>query len=263
MRHTPTLIGWRKKFFEKIAVCPPKFEQILIIMRYLISFLLLIATIVAQAQNQKPFEGEITFKLEIEGGGEEMELARQFMPSGFLYLLKGNNVMIKTLGANAAMTGDVVFNAKNNTAFLLQPTARIAYLMKDVAKADENSEEVHQLPVVRTGTTPKTIGGYKCKHYIITNPQDESGQTELWVSDEIMVNMPHALGNNMPIDQKIMSVVKGFPLAMKMDGPDGLKISLMATTVEKKPISSSLFEIPKGFEVKNFEPGSLLPGGGQ
>lgn len=232
-------------------------------MRYLLSFLLLLVLSVAIAQHQKPFEGEITFKLEIQGGGEEMALARQFMPAGFLYILKGNNVLIKTLGENAVMTGNVVFNAKSNKAFLVQDAAKTVYLMTSPPKAEENSEEVNQLPLVRAGNEPKLIAGFKCKHYIITNPQDESGQTELWVSEEIMVNMPAALGSNMPIDQKIMSVVKGFPLAMKMDGPDGLKITMMATEIEKKPVSGNLFDIPKGYEVKNYEPGNSLPGGGQ
>lgn len=232
-------------------------------MRYFLSLLLLFSVIDLQAQNVKPFEGEITFELKIEGGGEEMALARQFMPTGFLYLLKGNNVMIKTLGENAAMTGNVVYHAKSNKAFLVQDASKTVYLMADAPKSTENSETVDQVPLVRAGELPKTIGGYRCKHFIISNPQDESGQTELWVSEEIMVKMPEALGSNMPIDEKIMAVVKGFPLAMKMDGPEGLKITMTASKIEKKTINSHLFDMPKGYEVKNFETSSIRPGGGR
>lgn len=231
-------------------------------MRYLLLCLVFLFSGVLNAQNTKPFEGEINFKLEIQGGGEEMELAKQFMPTGFMYVLKGDNILIKTLGANSAMvSGNAVYNAKTNTAFLVQDAAKIVYQLNKVEASSEKAEDIKLQPNVAAGSESKKIAGYNCKHYIISNPEDETGQTDIWVTEEIKVTMPQALAGNMPIDQKIMAVVKGFPLALKMEGPGGLKIAMQAESVVKKAVSMSVFEMPKGYEVKPMDANMGLPGG--
>jgi hypothetical protein len=231
-------------------------------MRYLIICLALLFSNIAQSQNVKPFEGEILFKLEIKGGDEEMNMARQFMPTGFVYTIKGDNVLIKTLGTNSAiMTGNAVYNAKSNKAFLVQEASKTIYLIAPAREAEEVSEDASNVPLVVAGTETKTIAGYICKHFIIASNEEEGDKTEIWVTDAIQVNMPPALGDNMPNDQKIMSIVKGFPLAMQMEGPGGLKITMQAEKVEKKQISAGVFDMPKGFDVKPLDPNTARPGG--
>lgn len=223
-------------------------------MRYLILLLFFFYAKTTFAQVVKPFEGEVHFKLEISGGGEETELVRQFMPSGFVYVLKGDNVLIKTLGTNAGMMGNVVYNAKTDRAFVVQEALKTVYMIKPTEKQAASSEDVSNVLRVADGASPKNIAGYQCKHFIISMGDAEGSDTEIWVTEAIQVTMPQSLGSNMPIDQKIMSMVKGFPLAMKMSGPDGLRMELEAVKIDKKGVSNSVFDLPKDYEIKTFEP---------
>jgi hypothetical protein len=232
-------------------------------MRFVLICLTFFLTAVTVAQTPKSFEGEITFKLEITGGGDETALARQFMPTGFIYVLKDNNVLIKTRSANAAMMGDVVYNAKTDRAFVIQEAMKTIYLIKADEKSAEMAEDANKLIRLSVGTESKTIAGYFCKHYIFSMGDEEGSQTEIWVAEDIKVVMPNSLGNNMPIDHKLMSMVKGFPLAMKMVGSDGLIIEMVAEKIEKMAVKNSVFDMPKDYEIKTFEPTMKNPGGGK
>lgn len=117
---------------------------------------------------------------------------------------------------------------------MVQDASKTVYLIQDKALDEEGGEDVRQLPRIEQGSQSKTIAGFLCKHYIIYSGEEEGGRTEIWVTDAIQVTMPKSLGNNMPIEQKIMSVVKGFPLALKMESPGGLLMAMEAEKVEKR-----------------------------
>ncbi len=211
------------------------------------------------AQNKKNFEGTVSFDVNISGGGSEMEMAKAFMPSGYVYSIKGENVHLKTVGGMTQMMGTIVFNEKLNQSFMVNDAQKMVFVFKEETAA-ETGEHVDKVPQIKKGTEPRQIAGYNCEHYIISLPEEEGGITEIWVSEELKIKMPQGSSRGLPVNEQIAQAIKGFPLAMRVDA-QGLLIHMEAKEVKREKINDSLFEMPKGYVVKDFDPAMFSPGG--
>lgn len=227
-------------------------------MKKLLFFLLLaVTTVASMAQSKKNFEGTIQFSFEVSGGGEEMEMAKAFMPTGYLFRIKGENVrMTMQGGMMAAMMGDIVVNAAKEQTYMINDAGKSAMMMpKDESKAAEPSDKFD----VQEGKEAKTIAGMACKHYIVKTKAGEL-VGEYWMTDELQVKVPKSKTAGNILTQGNNFGVKGFPLRVLMN-QQGMQITMEAKELKAEKLSADLFEIPKGYTVSDFNPAMFQMGG--
>ncbi len=227
-------------------------------MKKMLLLLLFVATtIAAQAQAKKNFEGTVQFSFEVSGGGEEMEMAKAFMPTGYFFRIKGENVRMSMQGGMmAAMMGDIVVNAGKEQTFMLNEASKSAMLMPK--EENKNASSAADF-VVETGADNRVIAGMACNHFLV---KTKEGATiaEYWVTKELQVKVPKSKAGGNMLTQGGAYGIEGFPLRVLMM-QQGMQIVMEAKEVKAEKLESSLFEIPKGFTVSDFNPAMFQMGG--
>lgn len=225
--------------------------------KLLLSSLLLLVVLAVQAQSKKNFEGSILFSFEVSGGGEEMEMAKAFMPTGYLFRIKGENVrMTMQGGMMAAMMGDILVIAAKEQTYMINDAGKSAMLMpKEENKTPENADKFD----VQEGTDPRTVSGMACKHYVV---KTKEGQLigEYWVTDELQVKVPKSKSAGNMLTQGNAYGIKGFPMRVAMS-QQGMQIVMEAKELKSEKLSASLFEVPKDYTVSDFNPAMFQMGG--
>lgn len=219
---------------------------------------ILLFTTVATAQSKKHFEGTVAFSFEVSGGGQEMEMAKAFMPTGYLFKIKGDNSRMTVQGGMmAAMMGDLVVNTAKEQVYMLNDANKSAMLMpKDEGKAITESSKYE----VEAGTDKRSIAGFECNHFVVKSKEGEQ-IAEYWVTDDISVKAPKGKGSgNSPVGQASAYGISGFPLRVQMNQM-GMLITMEAKEVKREKLASSLFEVPKGYTVSEFNPAMFQMGG--
>lgn len=210
------------------------------------------------AQSKKNFEGSILYSFEVSGGGEEMEMAKAFMPTGYLFKIKGDNSRMSMQGGMmAAMMGDVVVNAAKEQVYMLNDANKSAMLMpKDDTKANEDASNYS----VEKGSDKRKIAGYDCEHFLVKSKTGEQ-LAEYWVTNDIAVKTPKGkAASTSPIGQGNSFGIEGFPLRVQMNQM-GMLITMEAKEVKKEKLSMDLFEVPKGYTISDFNPAMFQMGG--
>lgn len=202
------------------------------------------------AKAQTPFEGEIVFEITYSGETETGEIAERmtnFLPTGYLYKMKGTNMLFKMEGGMMAfMLGEVLILGGEGKGYLLKPDEKLAYEFKS-----EQSGEVVKPTVTATGET-EDIFGYPCKIYKVESVDGATGkkmEMRCWVTESISIGLGSAAQNgragNLMIDG-----VNGFILKTTANMM-GMTMTNEVKRIEAKPLSASLFEVPYNFEIKD------------
>lgn len=225
--------------------------------KMLLSLLLAFSAFTIQAQSTKNFEGSIVFSFEISGGGEELEMAKAFMPTGYLFRVKGENVrMTMQGGMMSAMMGDILVIAAKEQTYMVNDASKSAMLMpKEENKQADNADKFD----VEEGADARTVVGMPCKHFIVRSKDGEL-IGEYWVTDAFQVKVPKSKSAGNILTQGSNFGVKGFPLRVVMN-QQGMQIVMEAKEVKAEKLSSSLFEVPKGYTVSDFNPAMFQMGG--
>jgi hypothetical protein len=227
-------------------------------MKKILSLLLALALFAGStmAQSKKYFEGTIQFSFDFSGGGPEMEMAKAFMPTGYTFQVKGDNVRMRMNGGMGAMMGDMVVNGNKNKSFFLNDANKTAMTLPE-SKEEETPDAASF--EVKKGTDERVIAGYKTQHYLITTREGEFSEMEFWVTDEIYMKPPQGKQGS-PIGQASMYGIKGFPLRLVMASA-GATVTMEVQSVKKEKLADSLFDIPKSYTTSVFNPAAMPMGG--
>ncbi len=219
---------------------------------FLVLFLLLNTSV--QAQNKRVFEGNIRFNFEVEGAGEELEQAKVFMPTGYIFNIKGESMRMSMLGGlAAAMGGDLIVNAKKKEQYMLMSATKTA--MRIPMDEPETSGADQPGFTVTEGGDERVIQGYKCFHYVVVIPGRPESTIEMWLTEEIKLKMPRK-NNSSLLMQAGKYGLNGFPLRMVVS-QQGMLVRMEAVEIVKVDLPDSLFEIPKEYTVTDFNPDAL------
>lgn len=172
----------------------------------------------------------------------------------YTYHVKGDMVRIEEIGSNGQVAGIMIVNTKENKAKSLSPDRKLYMELESPNKkfiTIDNSE-------VKKGKSTKTIAGYKCDEWTVSNKEQNTAIT-YYLSKEnfdffegllIALNRKDKFATYY---QQLPETKSTFPfLAIEKDLSTGKeKGKLEVTKVTKKAIDSKLFEIPADY--KKFE----------
>lgn len=186
--------------------------------------------------NAQTFEGEITYKISYTDLPAEAEMYKAMLPQKSLIVIK-NEKSVTEQNTMGIMKIKVISNTKTMKTTMLMDMMGKKIMTKDDMESKEVKDEFE---VIKTSET-KSIAGYKCKKAIL---KTKDGMELLyWYTEDL----PGYKGKNIPNTD-----LDGFPMEFEMKQETmGMKMSV--SSVEKKTISDSVFDIPEGYEEKTPE----------
>lgn len=204
------------------------------------------------------FEGRIAMKLSLEQGQGDMVFS--VAPQGTRVDMKMN-----LAGFPQALNLAILLKSDQLGKAYMVNEAQKSYSEIDLAEASRlalKQDSLSQYTVKVLGKTP--LLGYSTQEVLLTRKGES---TRLWVAKDIDVyqtfkrlqSINPQMGGDPALFQALEKAgVTGFPLRTVVIR-DGDKVELAATSVQKKKMNASLFEIPAGFTKSEGFPG--MPGG--
>jgi GLPGLI family protein len=196
---------------------------------FLTSIFLLSALLSVNAQT---FEGEITYKITYSDLPEEAEMYKAMLPSKSVVVMKNEKTMTeqKSMGI---VNIKIISNTKTKKTVMLMDMMGKKIMMEDDMDSDEIKKS--EFEVIKKSET-KTIAGYKCNKAILKGK--DGNEVVYWYTK----SLPGYKGKSMPnID------IKGFPMEFEIK-QEAMSMKMTVTTVDKKAVSNSVFDIPEGYE---------------
>jgi uncharacterized protein YneR len=172
----------------------------------------------------------------------------------YKYHIKDNMVRIEEIGSNGQIAGIMIVNTKERKAKSLSPDRKL-YMEMESANSSfikiDGSE-------VKKGKSSKTIAGYKCDEWTVSNKEQNTTITYYLAKDNFIFfdDLIIALNRKDKFAtyyQQLPETSSSFPfLAIEKDLSSGKeKAKLEVDKVTKKAIDAKLFEIPSDY--KKFE----------
>lgn len=211
-------------------------------------------------QAQTPFQGTLTYKMELLGEG--MEAYQAMMPSAIsISVLKSKTRLEYEGGMMAAMLGTMLTDNKKGITYMIKESDEMIYVM-DPKKMNEGAEDAPEAESVITKEDEVIdIAGYSCQKYkVVQNGPMGEQVSYAWVTDKYV--MPKSEGSGAGMGGGMVSVkgLPGMPLKMMTEqGP--MTVALTAQKVDLTTPSKADFKLPKGYKQEPFDPNSLMGGG--
>lgn len=209
--------------------------------------LLAILALMAIVSNaQKPFEGKITYTVEMSGDGSEMMSA--FMFSSYEYYFSERNIRLTMGGGMAFMFGTFVVNDATKKSYMIMDEDETAYEMTTIENEEESAEDINPPKIEKLEGSEKILG-YTCSKYKMTVVEDSTTMTMYyWVTTELNPCSKKKIGttNSLYVDG-----IDGFPLKIVTEF-DGIVMTQEATEIVKQKVDPALFEVPAGYRIKDF-----------
>ena len=196
----------------------------------LITSILLVSSLLSV--NAQTFEGEITYKITYSDLPAEAEMMKAMLPKKSVVVMKNEQSMTeqKSMG---------IVNIKVISNTLTKKTVMLMNMLGKKIKMEEemNSDDIPKsdYTVIKSKET-KTIAGYKCNKAILKD--SEGNEVIYWYTK----SLPGYKGQNIPNVN-----IEGFPMEFEIK-QETMGMKMTVTTVDKKEISNSIFEIPEGYE---------------
>lgn len=209
-------------------------------------FLAIVSIIVFLAANllAQSFEGTIEFSRK----------TTTIDTTKYSYHVKGDMVRIEEIGSNGQIAGIMIVNTKDRKAKSLSPDRK---LYMELESANTNFITINDCDV-KKGKANKTIAGYKCDEWTVSNKEQNTTITYYLAKDnfDFFEGLLIALNRKDKFAtyyQQLPETSNAFPfLAIEKDLTSGKeKGRLEVSKVTKKAIDSKLFEIPADY--KKFE----------
>jgi outer membrane lipoprotein-sorting protein len=208
------------------------------VLKVLMGLILVLATGAVRAAGN--FEGEVDMK--ITRGGSDQPMTMQ-------YFVKGHKMRTEIQGKEG-MTGGGIFDWQTHEMIILMDKQKM-YMVSELDPAKMAYGKDHHFKITKTGET-QDILGYTCREY---DYESDNGNGKVWLASGIgswWGTEMAAQANKLPPDQRAMvSMVvaqKLFPMKTEtMDKSGNAKSEMEVTKVDKKSLSSSLFEVPDGY----------------
>jgi hypothetical protein len=187
----------------------------------------------------QPFEGIITYKITYPGSNlTESQLA--LFPKSLTVMIKGvkSRTDILTGGGSRVEITDHQEKTKIKLLNMMGQKYAIMNTADDIAKdlAREPSA------TVTLSNETKTIAGYTCKKALVSvKDKTEKFTFEVYYTPELG-------GRQANFDKALYKDIDGVLLEFSMKTPE-LTMRFIATSVEKKPVMSTAFDIPADYSI--------------
>jgi GLPGLI family protein len=187
---------------------------------------------------ESSFEGVITYSMSFGSSASASPQAEAMMQgSNRIIYIKGSKVRTDV---NTSMYKSVTIADRQTK---VEVTMVDMMGTKYEIKADPNkAKATDDKPEIKYIDSTKTIAGYKCKAAVVTVMNKRDGQSyssTVFYTDQL----PYSE------DMGQYKGLKGYPLQFGLN-QQGMNISIVAQTIEKKALSDTLFTIPtKGYKV--------------
>lgn len=212
-----------------------------------------------QAQKQKApnfNEGVITYELKIEGqGAAEIE---SFTKSTTIQLfLKDSSSCLDVTFMGGLMRMQILRNAAQPHSVMLLDIPMVADKVAVPLKPKENAEDgdvmqrLGNLDNLQNMSSPLTFKGSKR----IAKHKCRKGTLDMPTGGEEMNFIVYSTSKIRPNNSGIAlfsQLLGGFPLGFDITA-QGMRIELTATTIEKKSVPASRFDVPKGYTEKDLD----------
>lgn len=192
-------------------------------------------------QKTKTFEGQISYTISLQGDGPEVNMARNVMPTRCVYVLKNGSFLVEQLGGMAAVGGTFIYNQVLDKAFVKNDAYKTVTII-------HQEVERSVVPILKRTEKTKVIAGYPCVAFAFQFDDGASGKGEIWVAESLKVKYKPNFNANTPLDNRLLAVLPGFPLAMTFF-MDNFQMDLVADTVNEKRIDDKLFELPSDYKL--------------
>jgi hypothetical protein len=193
---------------------------------------LILALIAGKVIAAGSFEGEVDYKMTMKNDSGEMD-----------YFIKGHKVRTNTEMKGHKMGMILDWSAKSMVMLMDEQKM---YMKHDLPTPDKSKVKVSG-KFYKTGKT-QVILGRKCAEWVY---ESEHGKTSMWAASG-MGNFAGVQGEKGGADSAWADAVKTkglFPLKVDVMDKDGKETMTMeATKLEKKSVSSSMFEIPSDYK---------------
>lgn len=191
--------------------------------------------------NAQKFEGEIIFTKSTPKD-----------TSFYAYKIKGNKIRVEELDKQFKMSNYMLVDASKSTAFAINPKRKLYVEMPK--HAAYSLHDTTEFTVYKTENY-KRIQGYKCYQWRVRNKKRNT-EVAYWVSDNFSVSFATFLklvNNKENSSLYFLHIPKTdgfFPLlAVERSVLREWRTSLEVFKIEKKNLSTALFEIPNGYKM--------------
>lgn len=200
---------------------------------FLTSILVISALLSVNAQE---FEGEITFKITYTDLPAEAEMMKAMLPTKLLVFMKNEKSSTEQTVMGMIETKNISNTKTKKTFALINMMGNKTYTESNIETGDVTNE----FEVIKK-TETKNIAGYKSNKAILKTK--DGVEMVYWYTNEL----PGYQGQNIP-----NVGLDGFPMEFEIN-QQGMKIKMSVTSVEKKTVSDSVFEIPADYVKKTEE----------
>lgn len=203
---------------------------------------------------QAPFNGTVTFAVELKG--DMVEMFKSVMPNKQVYYYSEGNFRMETSGGMASGQGDVLYQAKTDKTYILNTVRKKA---QEMTTEESDAAKGADVQVTETGETAEILG-YKCDKYkVVIKTKDGEMVQYIWATKALQPVKPKG-GGNVEAITAITDKVKGMPLKIQLEmNQMGMSFSMVstATKIDTKKPSADLFVIPSDYTVEVFDPNKI------
>jgi hypothetical protein len=223
--------------------------------RYIVVFCVMLTTSIAFAQ----FEGQIDMKMTRGSGDDKRETQlSMFIKQGMLsFSVAGKE--------SEEMGGNIIFRSDKNLLWIVNDKAKTYMEIvpdKEMVKSKkENKKEQHGHSALRKTGKSVTIAGYSCDEWVAEDEEEVTtiaGTTKLGnVYEGFRKAFAQWGGQNFEKEtegwQRELIEKQVFPMKTVTKGRNEITEAQEVTKVEKRSLSTSLFELPPGFKKQSLD----------
>ena len=215
-------------------------------MRFLLGLTLLLASGLARAAGN--FEGEVDMKMTRPNSDKTMMMQ---------YFVKGNKMRTQMEGKEG-MSGGGIFDWQSHEMIILMDKQKM-YMVSDLHPEKFTYGKDHHFKMTKTGKTLDILG-YTCREYDYESDNNSgkvwlaSGIGNWWASE--MAAQSEKLSSEQKSMVNLVVAQKLFPMKWETNDKSGKVMGDgEVVKIEKKSLSSSLFEVPADY--KKFDMGAM------
>ncbi len=187
--------------------------------------------------SQSDFEGEIVYSIEY-GQLPDQPGIENMLPKEMKNSFKGDKTRVDQVLGTSGNSMFIVTDYTDMIGFIAQNMMGQKILIKIDESALKETLETNKNAQVEYKDEYKEILGYKCQKAILTM---DNVSSEIYFTDQL----PNKAN-------KQFIKLKGMPLEYTIK-QQGLEMTLVATSIEKKSIDASIFEKPTGYQEFSME----------
>ncbi len=209
---------------------------------------------ISSSAMSKEFKGVINYK--ISYSGMEIDPAMSaMMPKIATLTLKGNMSKFEISMGQMGSQMQIINAGDRTVTSCMDMMGQKFYYVETEEEINEGDEGDADVSVEIKDET-KEIAGYECKKAVIT--VNESGEDMIFT-----VYFSEEIGSpSMNFDNPYFKEVPGAMLEFEIETGQGMRMKMEATSVDKKNVSDSEFEVPEGYVKKTAAEIKQMYGGG-